>query len=107
MTAAIGVIAGIQAVPAAKPNKGTLPGTSLASIAARSIFGKQSLPFGMNLPAPTQSKPTARSTRVGTVVGRLAPGALGVVGMGMFARGLFAEDRRVMECTASCQGLGR
>jgi len=93
-TAAGGALAisGQNFIPTRRKPKGSTPGTSLTSLAARKVFGKTRLPFP--LPAPTTNAPFAVSRNAGAVAGRAAP----VVGYGI----LIYDARSVDFCVASC-----
>jgi hypothetical protein len=75
---------GLPVIPTRGKFGGATPGTSPASVAARSTFGNARFPGGTRVWAPTVRAPLATSARVGTAAGRLAPG----LGYGLLARDL-------------------
>ncbi|RLJ40686.1 hypothetical protein BCF46_3255 [Litoreibacter meonggei] len=100
-----GVAAGTNSIPTRGKFKGSTPGTSPASIAARQAFGNTRIPGNVRLPAPTAKAPLQTSNRVGTVVGRIGPiGA--VVGGAIVGTQVIRRDSQVLQCMSSCYSTG-
>ncbi len=99
-----GIAAGSNSIPVPGKFKGSTPGTSPASVAARGVFGKARLPGNMRLPAPTAKAPLTTSNRIGTIVGRLGP-AGAVVGGTIVGSKVIKRDAQVLQCMASCYSV--
>ncbi|WP_298258233.1 hypothetical protein [uncultured Litoreibacter sp.] len=102
-TATVGAVTStMNDVPTRAKPKGSTPGTSVASLAARQTFGNRRLPGGVRLPAPTRNAPMTTSNRIAPVVGRTAGPVVGVLGVAIGTTSILSQDSQFRGCVASC-----